>query len=60
MPSKLNDEHQTRAQLGGLGRTKLYELTATGEIARVQIGRRRFWPQTAIDEFVESLTASAK
>lgn len=41
--------------LGGLSRTKVYELIATGELRTVKIGRRRFVPATAVQEFVDRL-----
>lgn len=53
-PQLLN-EQQTRETLGGLGRTKLYELTATKAIRSVKIGRRRMWPVAAVEAFAKSL-----
>ena len=41
--------------LGGLSRTKVYELIATGELRTVKIGRRRFVPAAAVQEFVDRL-----
>ncbi|MCU1669508.1 MAG: hypothetical protein JWP40_2435 [Blastococcus sp.] len=41
--------------LGGLGRTKVYELITSGQLRTVKIGRRRFVPTTAIDEYVARL-----
>lgn len=41
--------------LGGLGRTKLYDLIARGDLRSVTIGRRRFIPAVAISEYVERL-----
>ena len=38
-----------------LGRSKVYELLASGELASVKIGRRRLVPARALDEFVERL-----
>ncbi len=54
----LNDTAQTRSALGNIGRTKLYELTATGQIRSVKIGRRRFWPTSAIEDFIEGLSGT--
>jgi excisionase family DNA binding protein len=45
--------------LGGLGRTKVYELIASGELRTVKIGRRRFVPVSAIAEYVARLEAQA-
>lgn len=56
--NKLNDENGTREKLGNVGRTKLYELTATGAIRSVKIGRRRFWPDDAIADFIEALSSA--
>lgn len=53
--SSLLDEVATRHALGGLGRTKLYELTKTGQIRSVKVGRRRMWPVSAVEEFVARL-----
>ena len=39
----------------GLSRTSLYALMASGRIRSVTVGRRRFVPREAIDEFVASL-----
>jgi excisionase family DNA binding protein len=41
--------------LGGLGRTKIYELIAAGELRTVKIGRRRLVPASAIAEYVARL-----
>jgi excisionase family DNA binding protein len=41
--------------LGGVGRTKLFELVATGELRSVKIGRRRFIPVEAVREYVSRL-----
>jgi excisionase family DNA binding protein len=45
----------TGTALGGLGRTKIYELIASGELRTVKIGRRRFIPVTAVQEYVARL-----
>lgn len=41
--------------LGGLSRTKVYELIAAGELRTVKIGRRRFVPASAVQEYVDRL-----
>lgn len=51
-------EKQVRERLGGLGRTKCYELLRSGELRSVQIGRRRFVPAAALTEYVERLEAT--
>lgn len=48
-----------REALGRLGRTKTYELIASGELRTVKIGRRRFVPASAVDEYVSRLQAAA-
>jgi excisionase family DNA binding protein len=45
----------TGEALGGLGRTKVYELIAAGELRTVKIGRRRFIPVEAVREYVARL-----
>jgi excisionase family DNA binding protein len=41
--------------LVGLGRTKVFELIASGELRTVKIGRRRFVPVSAVEEYVARL-----
>ncbi len=57
---RLNSEAQTRHALGNIGRTRLYALTSSGEIRSVKIGRRRFWPDDAIEDFIDSLSKGQK
>lgn len=40
-----------------VGRTKFYELMATGQIESVKIGKLRRIPAAALDEYVERLRA---
>ncbi len=47
------------AQTLGIGRTKLYELVASGTIASVKIGASRRIPAQALSQFVSSLTPLA-
>jgi excisionase family DNA binding protein len=42
----------------GIGRTALYELIAARKIKTVKIGRRRFVPSEAIDDFIAGLAAA--
>ena len=44
----------------GLGRSKTYELIATGELEVVHIGRAARVPVEAIDEFVQRLRTPPK
>lgn len=39
----------------GIGRSKIFELMATGQLASVQIGRARRIPRTALEAYVEHL-----
>ena len=39
----------------GIGKTKLYELIATGDLEIIRIGRRTLVLRTSIDDFVERL-----
>src|SRR4051812_10100192 len=41
--------------LGGLRRTKLYDLIGTGELETVKVGRRRFGPSDAIEDYIARL-----
>ncbi len=43
----------------GIGRTKVYELISTGEIASVKIGAARRVPAEALLSYVRSLTPLA-
>jgi excisionase family DNA binding protein len=40
----------------GIGRTAVYGLISSGELKTVKIGRRRFVPCEAIDEFIAGLS----
>jgi excisionase family DNA binding protein len=42
-------------RLLGLGRTRLYALMGSGQLRSVTIGRRRFVPSDAIEEFIAAL-----
>jgi excisionase family DNA binding protein len=39
----------------GLSRTSLYALMASGQLRSVTVGRRRFVPRDAIEEFIAGL-----
>lgn len=43
----------------GIGRTKVYELMASGALASVRIGRSRRVPREALAELVDSLRSEA-
>ncbi len=43
----------------GIGRSKVFELLASGQLASVQIGRARRIPRTALEAYVERLQQTA-
>ena len=47
------------ARLLGLGRTKTYELLATGDLASIQIGTRRLVKMESIRALIERATGGA-
>jgi excisionase family DNA binding protein len=56
-PTLLNVE-QCRAALN-LGRSKIYQLIASGDLPSVRVGRRRLVPAHALSAWVRSLTDRA-
>ena len=44
----------------GIGRAKMFELIAAGEIASFKIGSRRIIPVSAIDDFMSRKLAEAR
>lgn len=46
--------------LGGLGRTKTYQIIKSGELPSVTIGRRRFVAIKDIDEYIEGKRTAAR
>jgi hypothetical protein len=52
-----NDEAMRR--LGGIGRTKFYELVENKEIEQVKIGRRAFITTRSIAAYVDRLSQAA-
>jgi excisionase family DNA binding protein len=57
-PSRLLLRPEEAARLLAIGRSKLYELLASGELASVRIGRLRRVPQRAVEEFIEEMRAA--
>ncbi|MCV7316312.1 hypothetical protein H7J77_12275 [Mycolicibacillus parakoreensis] len=51
----MNDWKATGEKLGGVGRSTVFELWGSGELASVTIGRRRFSTDTQIAAYVQSL-----
>ena len=56
MTQLLYSETHARQILGGLGRSKLYQLMAEGKIAATKIGRRTFFTADELERFVATLT----
>lgn len=59
MNAQLHDEKATRLRLGSIGRSKFYELVASGELRSVKIGKRRLVPEQAICEYIARLERQA-
>jgi hypothetical protein len=47
------------AALGGIGRTKIYDLIDHGQLVRVNIGRRAFVTAKSIAAYVDRLSEAA-
>ena len=45
--------------MGGLGLTKTYELVHSGDLVKVNIGRRTFITRQSIEAYVDRLSAAA-
>lgn len=58
MIDTLNNIEQASEKLGGLGRTRLFELLRTGELRSVKIGRRRMIPDSSIAQYIDGLKAA--
>ena len=56
-PGRLLYSVEEAAELLGIGRTFMFHLVATGEIASLKIGTRRRIPRDAIDAYIERLRA---
>ena len=57
MTPVLVEVSEAQVALGGIGRTKIAELIASGELASVKLGRRRLIPFAALEAFAERLSA---
>jgi hypothetical protein len=51
---------EARRLIGGLGNTKTYELVNSGELVKVNIGRRGFITRKSIEAYVDRLTERAQ
>ncbi|WP_285031979.1 hypothetical protein [Mycolicibacterium sp. lyk4-40-TYG-92] len=55
----MNDYKAVGLKLGGISRSLVFELWASGALASVKIGRRRFSTDKQIDEYVARLEGAA-
>lgn len=55
----MNDWKSTAAKLGGVGRSTVFALWASGELGSVKIGRRRFSTDRQIAEYIARLESVA-
>lgn len=60
MEKILFSEAEGREALGGLGRSKFYELIRDGEIQIVKIGRRTFVARDELERYVASLSKAVE
>lgn len=58
-PRLLHPIPDARAVIGGIGRSKFYELVAAGEIEVVHVGRRTLVPDEALTAYVARLRAAS-
>tara|TARA_R110002126_G_scaffold69715_12_gene175863 strand:+ start:6991 stop:7191 length:201 start_codon:yes stop_codon:yes gene_type:complete len=58
-PARLAVSPSEAARMAGIGRTKLYELISSNEIASVKLGSRRLIRVSAIEAWLDSLSAEA-
>ena len=54
--STLYSINAARKRLGGISRDTIYGLLSSGRLASVVMGRRRFIPEAAMDEYVAAST----
>ncbi len=52
----LLNERAARLELGGIGRTRLYQLINTGELPSVKLGGRRLFKADDLRRFVAKLS----
>lgn len=55
----MNNWQATGAKLGGISRSKVFELWASGALPSVQIGARRFSTDRQISEYIAKLESRA-
>jgi hypothetical protein len=54
----VNDWEATAGKLGGICRSKVFELWQSGDLASVTIGRRRFSTDKQIHDYISRLEAA--
>ena len=57
--NNVNDWKATSGKLGGVGRTRVFALWASGDLGSVAIGRRRFSTDKQICAYVDRLEREA-
>lgn len=55
----MNDWKATATKLGGIGRSMVFSLWASGELPSVRIGKLRFSTDRQITEYIERLEGAA-
>lgn len=55
----MNDWEATASKLGGISRSTVFALWASGELASVKIGKLRFSTDRQITEYIERLEGAA-
>lgn len=58
-PRLLHSFDETRASLGGVSRTKVYDLVRDGDLVLVKIGRRSFITDQSLRCYVQGLAAGS-
>ncbi|WP_329220260.1 helix-turn-helix domain-containing protein [Streptomyces microflavus] len=54
---KINLSVSEAVSASGIGRTTLFSLIKSGELESIKIGRRRYVPVSALNEYLEGLRA---
>ncbi|SBS77826.1 conserved hypothetical protein [uncultured Mycobacterium sp.] len=55
----MNDWKATADKLGGVGRSTVFGLWASGELPSVRIGKRRFSTDRQIEDYISRLEGAA-
>jgi hypothetical protein len=55
----MNDWEATASKLGGICRTMVFQLWASGELPSVKIGKRRFSTDKQIADYISRLEGAA-